>query len=75
MGETGDESFCIRVRCILEDFLHWAKFNNLTSVHNGDAVAGLSQNGEIMGDQDQSHIQFFTEFFQKIQNLSLYHHI
>ena len=60
---------------MVENVIHCPHLRNLACVHDRNFVAGFTQNRKVVGYENHSHVQFFSEFFQKLENLSLYHYI
>ena len=46
-------------------------FGHASRIHDDDALRGLGNNAEVMGDQDDRRAQFFLEFQHQVQDLRL----
>ena len=53
------------------DLLRGAFFNKFAMFKDGDLVADVLHNGEIVGDKKIGQVEFFLEIHQKIHDLSL----
>ena len=65
----------IRMTGVFEDVARPSLLNDLTVVHDGDAVAHKPQEGQLVGDKNEGELNFPLESSQQIQDLSFGGHI
>jgi hypothetical protein len=74
-GHRSQQAFCIGMIWRLADGIGIALLDNLTMVHDDDAITHVSHHRQIVGDEQQSKFQLFLEVFEQVQNLRLHTHI
>ena len=54
---------------------HVRIFDDLPGIHYGDTVCSLSDDPEVVGNQENCHAKFFMETIEEIKDLCLDRHI
>lgn len=70
-GDAGEEGFCIGVLRIAQDFIDGAGFDDLATEHDGDAVHDAADDAEIVGDEDDGHVEIPAELGEEVHDLLL----
>ncbi len=71
MGERLEQLSGIWMLGIGEDFGCAASLDDRARVHNQDAVAQVGYDADIMGNEDQTHMELALEVFEQKQDLGL----
>ena len=61
----------IGVARVIEDFIHRADFDNVASVHGGDAVGDFSGDSEVVADENRAELEFGAHFLEHVENRAL----
>ena len=72
LGHGLQQPVGIGVLRIVEQRIHRTRFDDPAGVHDDHPVAHLAHDAEIVGDDDDGHIQFFLELHHQFQDLCLY---
>ena len=74
-GNGGQESRRVGVKGILIEALGCGDFNDLTEVHDCNAVGDVFHDAEVVGDEQVGEVEGFLEVFEEVDDLSLYGHV
>lgn len=66
-----EQSGGIRVARAGEDFKRWPDLDHPSGVHDRDTMSDLRHHSQIMGDEQQSEIEFFAEPGEQLDDLLL----
>ena len=69
VGDCGEEFASVVVLGIEEDFISFAVFHDLAGIHHRDVVGDVSDNGEIVGDEDHGEVQLVAELEEQVEDL------
>jgi hypothetical protein len=53
----------------------WTGFDDVTEIHDGDAVAEMFDHGQVMGDEEVGQAALFLEVLQEVDHLRLHRDI
>jgi len=70
-GDGGEEALGVRVGGVGGDKFGGAFFDELTVFKNGDLIADVFDDGEIVGNEKVGEVKFFLEVHQKVDDLGL----
>jgi hypothetical protein len=70
-GNGAEEPFGVRMQCPAEDLLALGKLHDLAEIHNGHAVADVSDNADIVSYEEIGKAEFLLQLEEQIQNLGL----
>ena len=51
---------------VFKDFTFLAELHQMRGIHDADGVAGMRHDAEIMGDENQRHIEAFDHTFDQL---------
>ncbi len=74
-GYGGQESYRVGMKGILIESLGCGDFNNLTEVHDCNAVGDVFDDAEVVGDEQVGEVEGFLEVFEEVDDLSLYGYV
>src|SRR5947209_2910734 len=58
-----------------EYIAHAAEFDELARIHDREAIAHLSHDSEVVGDEEQRHLVHPAEILQDLEDLGLHDHV
>jgi hypothetical protein len=61
----------VRMTWAIENFTNRGLFDDASGIHDGDIVAHVCDNAEIMSDEQKREIEFLPQSLQQIQILQL----
>ena len=70
-GDGGEEALGVGMGGVGGDEFGGAFFDELTVFKNGDLIADVFDDGEIVGNEEVSKVELFLEVHQKIDDLGL----
>jgi len=70
-GDRLEETPGVGMSGLTEEGLNWSCFNHLSSVHHQDPINILSDQAQIMGDQQQRHTPSPALLFKQLHELGL----
>jgi len=70
-GDGGEEALGVGVGGVGGDKFGGAFFDEFTVLENGDLIADVLNDGEIVGNEEVSKVELFLEVHQKVDDLSL----
>lgn len=65
-GGGREKGLCVRVAGVFVELDAVGDFDDFAQVHNGDAVAEMFDDGEVMGDEEVGEFQFVLEVGQEV---------
>ncbi|MCY1299314.1 hypothetical protein D9M70_488370 [compost metagenome] len=75
LGNRLEQGFGIGVGGRVEQARHLADFHRLAGVHHADAVGGLGDHRQVVGDQHQGHALVALQVEQQVHDLRLDGHV
>ena len=70
-GDGGEEGLGVGVKRLAVEGVAWGEFDDLTEVHDGDAVAHGANDGEVVGDEEVGEAEAILEFLEEVDDLGL----
>ena len=70
-GNGGQERFRIGVRRIFVDVFFRRRFDDVSQIHDDDAVGNVFDDAEVVRNKDVRDPHFFLQFLQQVYNLRL----
>ena len=68
----GQKGLRVGVGRLVEYFRFRPGFDDLAEVHHGDSVADVANHRQIVRDENICKVEFFLEFFEKVNDLRLH---
>ncbi len=60
---------------ILQNLACWPRFDHVPLLHHYDLIREISDNREVMGDHQKTHVKFRDQLFEQRQDFRLCRHI
>ena len=70
-GDAVEEAFGVEVGGVVEDVVDGAALDDAAGVHDGDFIAGFGNDAEVVGDEDDAHVQFLLQREEEFEDLGL----
>ncbi len=70
-GDGGEEGLSVGVEGFAVEGVAGGKLDDLTKVHDGDAVAHGADDGEVVGDEEVGEAKAILELLEKVDDLGL----
>jgi len=74
-GDRRKKSLGVRMDRVLEQVLGVRVFDDLSCVHDRDAIADELDDAEIMGDEEIREMELLLQILQEVQDLRLHGHV
>ena len=71
MGDSGEQSLCIRMEGLGEDVLLCSEFHHITEVHYTDLIGDILNYGKIVGNEHVCESEIVLQLFKKVDDLRL----
>ena len=71
LGDGGDEGLGVGVAGGAVEFFGGAHFDDLAEIHDGEAVADVFDDGEVVGNEEVGEFHFLLEVHEEIEDLAL----
>ena len=70
-GNGGEKRLCVRVEGFAVEGIAGSEFDDLTKVHNGDAMAHSADDGEVVGDEEIGETEAILKLLEEVDDLGL----